>query len=171
MFPSSRSVQQVAALPFVLGEEGFAVLLVTARRKEKARGRRNPRWVLPKGWPKRRETLTESAMREAREEAGVTGVVHPMPVGEYRYRKSMKKGYDVDSHVFVFALHVRDEHETWREEKLRERRWMSLDAAAGALDDRGAARLVTGLSDGDTLHSILAALAAEPDGHPVRSTA
>ena len=53
------------------------VLLVTARKRRK-------RWVLPKGRVKRGEAPRAAAVRECREEAGVTGrVVAPAGVAEY----------------------------------------------------------------------------------------
>ena len=158
MFSVSKSVQQVAALPFTLGEAGIEVMLVTARKRADGQKRKGHRWVLPKGWPLRREALATTAAREAHEEAGVLGPVHETPVGTYRYRKSMKRGYEVDSCVVVFALHVHEVQESWRERAQRERRWMPLDDAAETLDDRGAARLVAGLGDGAALQTILAEL-------------
>ncbi|MEP4377970.1 MAG: NUDIX hydrolase [Alphaproteobacteria bacterium] len=157
MFKSLKPVQQVAALPFALRDGSFEVLLVTSRRKRESH-EDGSRWILPKGWPKGRETLADSAMREAQEEAGVTGAIHPMPVGEYRYSKAMRAGYSVDAHVFVFALHVHEVRDKWRERKKRDRRWLTLDEAAETVGDGDAARLLTRLSarGGETLHTILA---------------
>lgn len=155
MFGSSKSVQQVAALPFRQGDAEFELLLVTARSK----GARAGRWIMPKGWPEGGETLAEAAACEALEEAGVEGRVHPAPIGQYSYRKAMPKGYEVDSQVFVFALHVHDVRDKWRERKQRKRRWFSLEAAAEALGDRDAARLVERL-DAAALQDLLARLTA-----------
>ena len=54
------------------GEDGFRVLIVRARR--------NPSdWIFPKGHIEENESAAEAAVREAEEEAGVTGrVVAPL---------------------------------------------------------------------------------------------
>lgn len=126
-------------------------------------------WGLPKGWPKRRETFAAAAMRETHEEAGVIGLVHPKPVGEFTYQKEMRKGYVVRSHVFVFALQVLETRENWREDKQRTRQWVPLDDAAGIVGDRNVARLLTEIADGDTLHTVIAELdAARADAPDIR---
>ena len=56
------------------------VLVVTTRR-------RHNRWVLPKGSIERGERPRDAALREAREEAGVTGKVHERAgIAEYNVR-------------------------------------------------------------------------------------
>ena len=93
MFLNAKSVQQVAALPFVpvtvsaAGKiiESFEVLLITSRKQG--------HWLLPKGWPKGKTSFAENAAREAHEEAGVTGQVQSDPIGDYTYMKSMRAYY------------------------------------------------------------------------------
>ena len=128
--------------------------------------RKGKHWILPKGWPKRRETFDMAAMREAREEAGVIGPVHTTPVGEFTYPKKMRKGYVVRSHVFVFALQVLETREKWREEKERARQWLPIDEAAGVVEDRNVARLLAEIADGDTLRRVTAARDDAPDSKP-----
>ncbi len=170
-------MQQVAALPFAPRDTGFEVMLVTSRKK---RARSNEadtegggRWILPKGWPKRRETLAEAAMREAHEEAGVVGAVHPAPLGDYVYKKNMRAGYKVPSRVFVFALRVYETRDKWPEKGQRDRRWVTLAEAAALVDDRDLVRLLRGLTDNDgaALHSVLAGLDAGRDGAPLPAPA
>jgi 8-oxo-dGTP pyrophosphatase MutT (NUDIX family) len=61
-------VEQAGAIIFRRGDDGFRVLLV--------RGRKNPSdWIFPKGTIEANETAAEAAVREAEEEAGVTGKV------------------------------------------------------------------------------------------------
>lgn len=61
-------VEQAGAVVYRRGEDGFRVLLVRARR--------NPEdWIFPKGHIEPDETPAEAAIREAEEEAGVTGRV------------------------------------------------------------------------------------------------
>lgn len=122
--------------------------------------RKGDRWVLPKGWPKRREPFATAAKREAEEEAGVIGTVSSMPIGEFTYRKTMRKGYVVRSHVFVFALRVDETRRKWREDKKRSRQWIPLGDAAGIVEDRDVARLLAEIAEGDALAPILAELDA-----------
>src|SRR5690554_4171964 len=76
---------QVAALPWRYGKDGqIEVLLVTSRG--------SGRWVLPKGWPEGRETLTEAARREAAEEAGISGTMSDNALGIYFYTKQLRRG-------------------------------------------------------------------------------
>jgi 8-oxo-dGTP pyrophosphatase MutT (NUDIX family) len=61
-------VEQAGAIVVRAGKTEPRILLVTARR--------NPgNWIFPKGHIERGETRKDAAVREAREEAGVTGKV------------------------------------------------------------------------------------------------
>ena len=61
-------VEQAGAVVYRRGDDGFRVLLVRARK--------NPSdWIFPKGHIEDNETAAEAAVREAEEEAGVTGRV------------------------------------------------------------------------------------------------
>jgi 8-oxo-dGTP pyrophosphatase MutT (NUDIX family) len=163
VFKTAKTVQQVAALPFVLRDEGFEVMMITARR--------DGRWILPKGWPESGEAYCDGAAREAGEEAGVFGSVHAAPVGDFTYRKVMRQGYVVPSQVFVFALWVRETRDTWPEKDVRKRRWITLTEAAGLAGDRGLARFMRGIAetDGAALRSVLAEM--EAGGAPAREPA
>jgi 8-oxo-dGTP pyrophosphatase MutT (NUDIX family) len=64
----AQFVEQAGAVIFRRGDDGFRVLLVRARK--------NPSdWIFPKGTIEANETAAEAAVREAEEEAGVTGNV------------------------------------------------------------------------------------------------
>lgn len=147
MFLNTKTVQQVAALPFVPLADGIEVLLVTSRH--------GGRWLLPKGWPNGKEAFATAAAREALEEAGVVGAVHPESVGEYTYTKSMPKGYQVRSHVFVYPLLIQEHRLDWPERDARSCRWAELDEAVALVGDRGLARLLKNLSrsGGDVLRA------------------
>ena len=61
-------VEQAGAVVYRRGDDGFRVLLVRARK--------NPSdWIFPKGHIEDGETPAQTAVREAEEEAGVTGRV------------------------------------------------------------------------------------------------
>jgi 8-oxo-dGTP pyrophosphatase MutT (NUDIX family) len=107
---------QVAALPWRRNEGGIEILLVTTRD--------TGRWVLPKGWPERREELFHAAAREAMEEAGVKGLVSKVAIGRYFYLKATSAG-DTPCEVSVFPLEVMHLADRWKEDRERTRTWMS----------------------------------------------
>jgi 8-oxo-dGTP pyrophosphatase MutT (NUDIX family) len=65
-------LEQAGAVVYRRGDDGFRVLIVRARK--------NPSdWIFPKGHIEENESAAEAAVREAEEEAGVTGrVVAPL---------------------------------------------------------------------------------------------
>ncbi len=103
------------------------VLLVTSRE--------SGRWVIPKGNPPAGVAAHAAAAVEAREEAGVVGLVCPTPLGSYRYRKKRPNGASLMFDVDVFPLAVNTELASWKEESQRERRWFDLAEAADAVDE------------------------------------
>ena len=103
------------------------VLLVTSRD--------SGRWVIPKGNPAPGMPAHTAAALEAREEAGVTGLVCPTVLGSYRYRKRRPNGASLMFDVDVFPLAVNAELDAWKEQAERERRWFSLADAADAVDE------------------------------------
>lgn len=80
--PTPPPRQVVAAVPVrPRAAGGLEFLLVRTSDGE--------RWTFPKGGREKGETLAEAAGREAMEEAGASGAMHPDPIGEYRYRGSL----------------------------------------------------------------------------------
>lgn len=136
IFPA-KTVKQVAVLPFVIIGEEARVLLLTSR----TRGR----WILPKGWPEKNMSLNATAMTEAMEEAGLAGQVAERAIGTYTYKKRMKGGYEVTSHVSVYPMLVSHHFLDWPEKDQREFQWFSLKKAQKKLDDPGAAKLIGSL--------------------------
>jgi 8-oxo-dGTP pyrophosphatase MutT (NUDIX family) len=126
---------QAAALPWRTSEAGLEVMLVTSRG--------TGRWVLPKGWPKRREFLHEAAAREAVEEAGLRGSVSPNEAGRYYYDKVRETG-ERRCEVYVFPIKVEQVEAEWPEKGQRDRRWMSVGEAAAAVAEPDLAQLIAG---------------------------
>ncbi len=123
IFGAPPSRVQVAALPWRrTAEGGVEVMLVTSR------GTR--RWVLPKGWPERGETLFNAAEREAEEEAGVTGAIARNALGRFFYGKRQASGMERRCEVHVFPLEVDREADRWPEAAQRTRKWLSAKEAA-----------------------------------------
>jgi 8-oxo-dGTP pyrophosphatase MutT (NUDIX family) len=119
---------QYAALPYrSRGATRTEVMLVTSRETR--------RWIIPKGWPQRGKAPHHSAAREAFEEAGVVGVVKPRPVGTFAYRKRLKDGGSIVCEVKVYPLKVLRQSDQWPEQRQRKTRWLSVKAAAEAVQE------------------------------------
>jgi 8-oxo-dGTP pyrophosphatase MutT (NUDIX family) len=120
-------IRQSGAIVVRLDQEEPRVLLVTAKR--------NPdRWIFPKGHVEKNETAEEAALREAREEAGVTArCVGPAGALEYRF---LGAGFRVE---YFLALLKR---EVSPPEKGRSRSWCSYDEALERLRFKNTRRLL-----------------------------
>lgn len=116
---------QVAMLCTRPGPEGLEVLLVKSLD--------TGRWILPKGWPEDDLTLLQAAEREAWEEAGATGTLHPVEIA--RYRTSKRRGeLEVPTEMVVFRMDDTRLAERYPEAGLRERRFLPVEAAAARAD-------------------------------------
>lgn len=136
---TSAPRSQVAAIPVRRGADGhLEVLLITSR------GTR--RWLVPKGWPWRNCADWQSAAEEAREEAGVVGIVDHKPLGSYSYRKGRSDGSTVAVTVAVYRLDVTEVLDVWPEKSERARRWFSADAAAAAVVEPGLKSILLALA-------------------------
>lgn len=91
---------------------------------------RRGRWIIPKGVVERDLTPAESALKEAWEEAGVSGKISGESIGTYQYRK-----WGGTCTVTVFLLQVSEEKKDWPERKQRHRRWVSLKKAVKLLEE------------------------------------
>src|SRR5476651_339494 len=122
-------VRQAAAIPVYDGK----VCLVTS-----SSGRR---WVIPKGIIEPGQTAGETALQEAWEEAGLSGVLHTEPVGSYLYDK-----YGGLCHVTVFLLQVTEEADDWPERLSRQRVWVPLEEIAERMREPGLRDILESIS-------------------------
>jgi 8-oxo-dGTP pyrophosphatase MutT (NUDIX family) len=118
---------QVAALPWRQTENGIEILLVTTRTTK--------RWLIPKGWTMEGKADFEAAAIEAFEEAGVRGVVEPLPIGQFGYLKTLQSGKPRHVKVDVFAIEVEQELDEWPERHERERRWYAVPEAIARVEE------------------------------------
>ena len=110
------------------------MLLITSRETR--------RWVVPKGNPIRRLAGHEAAAREAFEEAGISGIACPAPLGTFDYLKRRRNGSQKQATVALFPLAVTGQADSWPEQDQRETRWFTLDDAAAAVDEPYLKRLI-----------------------------
>lgn len=154
IFPE-KTVKQVAVLPFVILGDEAKILLLTSRRRG--------RWIMPKGWPEKGNSLSASAMTEAIEEAGLAGHVANRAIGTYTYTKRMKRGYEISSNVSVYPMMVSHHLLDWPEKDQRTFGWFSLAEAEDLLDDAEAAKLLGSISGPRAVERLTACFDEAPD--------
>jgi adenylate cyclase len=103
--------KQSGVIPFRRKDGGYEVLLITTRR--------SGNWILPKGIIEPDLTPSDSAIKEAFEEAGVSGVIAADIHGTYAYDK-----WNGRCDVTLYPLEVTVEHANWPEGDVRERKWV-----------------------------------------------
>lgn len=86
----------------------------------------------------------EAAAQEAYEEAGVSGIACPTPLGGYSYWKRRRDGSLRRADVSVYPLAVTDQAEDWPEQDERDTAWFDLATAAAAVDEAELSRLIAG---------------------------
>ena len=114
---------QASALPFRFCGDDIQFCLITSRSKG--------RWCFPKGIIDPGETPEETALKEAEEEAGLTGEIVGEPLGAYEHSK-----WDRMLKVVVWLMKVDYAADEWEESHVRERQWVSYDDAFKLLDRR-----------------------------------
>jgi 8-oxo-dGTP pyrophosphatase MutT (NUDIX family) len=122
-------VRQAGLIPV----SGNQVCVVTSRSGK--------RWVIPKGCMEPGKTAGEVALMEAWEEAGLTGVLDPEPVGSYVYEKA-----GATCHVIVFLMRVTSVADDWPERTARERSWLTFAQAQKRLEDPGLREILRGVA-------------------------
>jgi 8-oxo-dGTP pyrophosphatase MutT (NUDIX family) len=129
MAKSNRSGDvQYGMLPYRITADGeVEVMLLTSRG--------TGRWVIPKGWPMIGKKPRVVAMTEARQEAGISGIVGRRPIGSFPYCKTMEDGEGRLCKCIVFLMRVTRERLSWREQAQRRRAWFPHDLAANLVEE------------------------------------
>ncbi|MGR9228357.1 NUDIX hydrolase [Rhizobium leguminosarum] len=116
---SGRDVAQAGALCYRRNESGGVEILFVGSR-------RNGRWGIPKGHVEGGEVSSAAALREAFEEAGVSGVVDKTVFGTFSYRKDTSPNqYRVAVHLLKVSM-IADK---FPEKGVRKTRWFPLETA------------------------------------------
>lgn len=99
---------------------------------------------MPKGNPIRGLASHEAAAHEAYEEAGVSGIPCPTPLGSYHYWKRRRNGNLKRATVALFPLAVTGQADDWPEQDERDTEWFDLPRAAAAVEESDLSRLIGG---------------------------
>jgi len=129
--------RQSAVIPLRLHAGAVDVLLITSRSGK--------RWVVPKGVVEPGMSPAESAANEAWEEAGIRGRLGTGSLGSYQYQK-----WGGTCTVEVFVLEVERLEDTWPEQDMRQRRWVSADEAAELVREEDLAAMIRALAAMDS---------------------
>ena len=92
------------------------------------RNKDSGRWGIPKGIVDPGHTPQETALNEAREEAGLHGELLGGAIGSYIHRK-----WGTEFRVSVYLMRVTAEEDGWEEMDFRERRWVKAEEALAML--------------------------------------
>ena len=101
---------------------------------------RGPMWCLPKGRVEAEETLEQAALREGREETGLSGeICRALRPIEYSYRSRTDNGQrkEVDKTVHFYLIEFRGGSVEDHDHEVADVRWFPLDVAGRLLHHAG----------------------------------
>jgi 8-oxo-dGTP pyrophosphatase MutT (NUDIX family) len=108
--------EQAGAIPFRRKKDGNEVCLIRNKGRKK--------WKIPKGFVDPGETVQQAALKEAWEEAGLSGRLSGAEIGSYVYEK-----WGMKLTVSVYLMEVTEQEDDWEESRFRERRWLPVNEA------------------------------------------
>ena len=123
---------QSGIIPFRRKDEHIEILLITNKKKDK--------WGIPKGLVEEGLSASESAQKEAFEEAGIYGRIYKPSLGKYSIKK-----WEGKCRIKVFAMEVTQILDKWPEDILRKREWYSVEEAAGMVKNKKLQAMILGL--------------------------
>jgi 8-oxo-dGTP pyrophosphatase MutT (NUDIX family) len=118
-----ETIPQACVVPFRRCGDAFEFCLITSLKKK--------RWIFPKGIVDPGETLHETALKEALEEAGLRGRIVGPPLGTYQEAK-----WGATLNVTVLLMEVTRCERHWHEADLRQRRWVRASSAREAVSKK-----------------------------------
>ena len=124
-----KKIAQAAALPFRKYRNKLQILIITSRSGKK--------WIIPKGIIEPGDSDRYTALKEAQEEAGVSGKILKKEIGSYSYEK-----WDSLCEVKIYPLKVTEVYDEWDESSFRKRRWVGAKRAVRKVLPQGASALI-----------------------------
>ena len=125
---------QFAALCYRIKSDKPEILMITSRR--------SGRWIIPKGWPEDGMTPADCALKEAWEEAGVTGKARNVCLGLFSYSKMISPKLTYPCVAMVYPVKVKALAKKYPESGERIRRWMTPRKAASRVAEPELARIL-----------------------------
>jgi len=140
MAPREAILHQAGVIAYRVVGGRVQVLLVTSRE--------TARWIVPKGNIAAGSTPAQAAKREAREEAGIKGVIeNSIPLGMYTYFKKRPSGEARAATVEVYLLRVEEQLKKWPERRQRKLAWLSITEAVKVIQEPGVVPLLKRLAE------------------------
>ena len=122
---------QSAVIPYRYNNQILEILMITSRKKK--------RWVIPKGVIEPHLSASDSAAKEALEEAGIEGTVSARPIGSYKYEK-----WGGTCTVEVYTMKVHTVLDDWLE-SYRDREWVNVREAIKRVTEQRLKEILEGL--------------------------
>ena len=120
-------IHQACVIPIRKHDERIEFCLITSLKRK--------RWIFPKGIVDPGETLEETALKEAVEEAGLHGQIVGEPLGTYEDAK-----WGTTLQVTVVLMKVTACDDQWPEADVRQRRWVAAEKASRLLSNESLRR-------------------------------
>ena len=108
--------KQSGIIPYSVEHHKTNILLISTINKKK--------WTIPKGIIEPGLSASESAVKEAYEEAGIKGDISDSPLGSYRYNK-----WEGVCEVIVYSFVITSLLDNWPEKHIRKRVLVSIKEA------------------------------------------
>jgi 8-oxo-dGTP pyrophosphatase MutT (NUDIX family) len=112
---AGEPLDQASVVPYRLTDDGIEICLITTMKGK---------WGLPKGIVDAGDTVTDTALKETWEEAGLRGELEGPPLGQF---EDFKWGRPLN--ITAYLMRVTKVEEKWPEMTVRRRDWVSVKAA------------------------------------------
>ncbi len=105
------TIAEAMAVPFRFRDDKLQFCVITSRKQKN--------WIFPKGVVEPGDSLEETALKEAFEEAGLKGKITGQPLGSYQTKK-----WGTSLNITALLMKVGKSADQWHEDDVRQRRWV-----------------------------------------------